>query len=97
MPDGVKSVLAALVLTFVMLVVLDGDIVRRTTCLVSTDPCLVAAGRRGISFCDGWIGGLPVLEWLPCFVLNLGVLSGIFAGIIAAFAAARVLRGSFGD
>ena len=89
MPDGLKSVAAAAVLLFVMYVVLEGEPVRRVRCLFGSEPCL-AAGRRSITFCNGWLAELPLLEMLPCFALNLIALFGVVFGMLATVAVIRL-------
>jgi hypothetical protein len=82
MPKAAKSAIVIIFLAFVMLLVLDADIKRRS---LIGDPCTgtCALRMRRISFCDGWVGELPVLEALPCLAVDAVVCLALFAGMVA--------------
>jgi hypothetical protein len=66
---------------FVFFVLFQGDLERWSNGIVG--------GRAGISFCRSWLADAPVLELLPCFVLNLTV--GV-STMIVVYTAVMLLR-----
>jgi len=79
--DGMKSLAVAAVFMFVFFVLFQGDLERWSNGIVG--------GRAGISFCRSWLADAPVLELLPCFVLNLTV---VVSTMIVVYAGVMLLR-----
>jgi len=82
MPNAAKSAIVIIFVAFVMLFVLDADINRRS---LIGDPCTgtCALRMKRLSFCDGWVGDLPLLETLPCLAVDVLVCLALLAGIVA--------------
>lgn len=82
MPKAAKSAIVIIFLAFVMLFVLDADIKRRS---LIGDPCTgtCALRMKRLTFCDGWVGDLPILEALPCLAVDAVVCLAVLAGIAA--------------
>jgi len=95
MPNAAKSAVVIILLAFVMLFVLDADIQRRS---LIGDPCTGTCILRmkRLTFCDGWVGDLPILEALPCLAVDILVGLALFAGIVAFGFAAKAGRRQHG-
>lgn len=95
MPNAAKSAVVIIFIAFVLLFVLGADIQRRS--LIS-DPCTGSCILRmkRLTFCDGWIGDLPLLEALPCLAVDILVCLALFAGIVAFGLAAKAGRPQHG-
>jgi hypothetical protein len=89
--DGLKSLGIALTIVFVYLFLLGGDLKS------ARSNGIFRTGRRHFSFCEGWLADAPVLEYLPCSVLNIVVAFSTMLTIVAAYmlvrTAGRALRG----